>query len=207
MNDLAAGHDARARPAVRPAVPDDVPTAVTTLTSAFADYSFTRHVISADDHEERVARFQELFLTRIGLVYGRVWVADEGRAVAVWTTPERDPGPAFQEIGPELGELAGERASAFESAERALDPYRPTEPAWFLGTVGVAPGAQGRGLGTAVIRPGLDAADRAGQPAFLETSTESNVRFYERLGFAVTGEVDLPDGGPRTWAMLRRPGA
>ncbi|MGP3973954.1 GNAT family N-acetyltransferase [Streptomyces sp. 8N114] len=200
---------AAARPAarVRPAVPEDVPAALRTLTRAFADYAFTRHVVAADGHEERVARFQELFLTRIGIPYGRVWVADGGEAVAVWTTPDHDASPGFAEIGPLLGELAGERAFAFESAERALEPHRPTGPAWFLATVGVDPAAQGGGLGSAVVRAGLEAADRAGQPAFLETSAERNVAFYQRLGFAVTAEVDLPDGGPRTWAMLRHPGA
>ncbi|MEV0278497.1 GNAT family N-acetyltransferase [Streptomyces sp. NPDC050610] len=188
---------------VRPATGDDVPTAVRTLTRAFADYAYTRHVIAADDHESRLGRMDELFLSRIGLVYGRVWVADEGRAVAVWTTPEQDPSPGFAEIGAEIGELAGDRAAVYEAVEAALAPYRPTEPVWFLATVGVDPESQGRGLGSAVLRPGLEAAAAAGYPAFLETSGERNVRFYERLGFAVTADVPLPDGGPRTWCMRR----
>ncbi|MEV0320877.1 GNAT family N-acetyltransferase [Streptomyces sp. NPDC050658] len=190
---------------IRPAAEEDVPPAVDTLARAFADYAFTRHVVAAEGHEERVRRFQELFLTRIGMVYGRVWVADAGRAVAVWTTPERDPGPGFAEIGPLIGELAGDRADRFASADQALAPHRPRRPAWFLGTVGVHPDAQGQGLGGAVIRPGLEAADRAGHPCFLETSAERNVAFYERLGFAVTADVRLPDDGPRTWCMLREP--
>ncbi|MFE0874165.1 GNAT family N-acetyltransferase [Streptomyces smyrnaeus] len=200
----AAAHPAAQ---VRPAGSKDVPVALRTLTRAFADYAFTRHVVAADGHLQRVARFQELFLTRIGIPYGQVWVADGGQAVAVWTTPDRDPSPGFAEVGPQLEELAGDRAFAFESAERALTPHRPAEPAWFLATVGVDPAAQGCGLGSAVVRAGLEAADLAGQPAFLETSAERNVAFYQRLGFTVTAEVDLPDGGPRTWAMLRRPGA
>ncbi|WP_369215126.1 GNAT family N-acetyltransferase [Streptomyces flavofungini] len=190
---------------MRPARREDLPTAVDTLARAFADYSFTRHVVAADGHRERVRLFQELFLTRVGMAYGRVWVADAGRAVAVWTTPERDPGPGFAEIGSRIDELAGDRAACFESADLALRPFRPVRPAWFLATVGVNPWAQGQRLGGAVLRPGLEAADRAGCPAFLETSTERNVRFYERLGFAVTAEVTLPDGGPRTWCMLREP--
>ncbi|MDJ1137119.1 GNAT family N-acetyltransferase [Streptomyces iconiensis] len=193
-------HDAR----VRPAEPGDLPLATRTLTRAFADYAFTRHVIAADGHAARVARFQELFLTHIGMPYGRVWVADGSQAVSVWTTPEHDPGPGFAEIGPLLNELAGDRAPYFESAEQVLEPYRPREPAWFLGTVGVDPGSQGKGLGSAVVRPGLIAAEAAGVPAYLETSSERNVDFYERLGFTVTGTVDLPGGGPRTWSMLRR---
>ncbi|KUH39150.1 MULTISPECIES: GNAT family N-acetyltransferase [Streptomyces] len=190
---------------VRPLADADVPTAVDTLTRAFTDYPYTRHVIAADDHEERIRAFQELCLTRVGMVYGRVWVADAGRAVAVWSTPDRDPSPAFAEIGPLLGDLTGDRAAAYESAERAVAPHRPKEPVWFLDTVAVAPAAQGRGLGGAVLAPGIEAAARAGYPAFLETSSERNVRFYERLGFGVTADVRLPDGGPRTWCMRRDP--
>jgi ribosomal protein S18 acetylase RimI-like enzyme len=190
---------------VRPLTDADVPTAVDTLARAFADYPYTRHVIAAEDHEERIRRFQELCLTRVGMVYGRVWVADGGRAVAVWTTPDGDPSPVFAELGPLLGDLAGDRAAAYESAERAVAPHRPREPAWFLDTVAVAPEAQGRGLGSAVLAPGVEAAARAGHPAFLETSSERNVSFYERLGFRVTADVVLPDGGPRTWCMRRDP--
>ncbi|MFV2176319.1 GNAT family N-acetyltransferase [Actinomadura sp. LOL_016] len=189
--------------AVRPATWEDVPAAVRTLSRAFADYAFTRHVVAADRHEERVREFQELLLRRVGMEYGRVWVSNDVRAVAVWTTPDADPTPAFAELGPRTAELAGDRAEAYASAEAAIAPFRPAEPVWFLATVGVDPDAQGRGLGAAVVRPGVEEAERAGCPAFLETSSERNVRFYERLGFTTTAEVDLPGGGPRTWCMRR----
>ncbi|WP_435246772.1 GNAT family N-acetyltransferase [Streptomyces sp. NRRL F-5630] len=192
-------------PSVRPITDADVPTAVDTLARAFADYPFTRHVIAAEGHEERIRRYQELCLTRIGMVYGRVWVADEGRAVAVWAVPGQDPSPAFAELGPLLGELSGDRAAAYESADAAMAPYRPGEPGWFLETVATAPEAQGNGLGSAVLIPGIQEAERAGHPAFLETSSEPNVRFYERLGFKVTADVQLPHNGPRTWCMRRDP--
>ncbi|PJN27816.1 N-acetyltransferase [Kitasatospora sp. CB02891] len=190
---------------VRPISDGDVPTAVDTLARAFADYPFTRHVIAADGHEERIRRYQELCLTRIGMVYGRVWVAEEGRAVAVWAVPGQDPSPVLDELGPILGELSGDRMAASVAADEAMAPYRPREPGWFLETVATAPEVQGKGLGSAVLLPGIQEAGRAGCPAFLETSSEANVRFYERLGFRVTAEVRLPGGGPRTWCMRRDP--
>ncbi|MFI0976265.1 GNAT family N-acetyltransferase [Streptomyces sp. NPDC021093] len=190
---------------VRPIADADVPAAIDTLTRAFAHYPYTQHVIAADDHLDRIRRFQELCLTRLGMVYGRVWVAGAGRAVAVWATPDRDPSPAFAEIGALLDGLAGDRAAAFEAAEQALAPHRPQEPVWFLNTVAVSPEAQGQGLGSAVLAPGIEAAARAGHPAFLETSSERNVAFYEGLGFTVTADIQLPDGGPRTWCMRRDP--
>ncbi|WP_431782619.1 GNAT family N-acetyltransferase [Streptomyces chumphonensis] len=192
-------------PVVRPLTDADISASVDTLARAFADYPFTRHVIAAEGHEERVRRFQEVCLTRIGMVYGRVWVADGGRAVAVWATPDADPSPAFAEVGPVLEELTGDRQAAYASADQAVAPHRPQEPAWFLNAVAVAPEAQGEGLGGAVLAPGLAEAGNAGLPVFLETSSERNVRFYERLGFRVTAAVTLPDGGPRTWCMRKDP--
>jgi hypothetical protein len=42
-------------------------------------------------------------------------------------------------------------------------------------------------------------------PAALVTGEQSNVRYYESLGFAVTGQVQLPGGGPAHWTMWRKP--
>ncbi|MEW2356723.1 GNAT family N-acetyltransferase [Spirillospora sp. NPDC029432] len=188
---------------VREAEGADVARAARTLREAFADYPFTRHVIAEDDHLGRLERFQELFVARVGLPYGKVWVEDDVRAVAVWTTPETPP-DVLGELVPRFAELAGDRLEAYEAAEAVMAAQRPEGPVWFLGTVGVDPAAQGLGLGAAVVRPGIEAAERAGVPAFLETSEGRNVKFYQRLGFEVVSEYDLPDGGPRTWSMIRR---
>lgn len=189
---------------VRPAANTDLPRIADTLAAAFADYPFTRHTIAADDHVERIRRTQKLFVAEIGLVHGRVWVADDADAVAVWTTPDFVTAPkVFAGLAARLEELAGDRSRQATAAEAVMRPHRPAEPVWFLGSVGVLPRRQGQGLGRSVIAPGLAAADEAEVPAFLETSTPANVEFYRRLGFEVTAEVKLPDDGPLTWAMLR----
>ncbi len=74
---------------------------------------------------------------------------------------------------------------------------------WHVGPVGVEPGLQGRGVGSAVMRLLCDAMDEAGEIAFLETETPENVVFYRRLGFEVTGEAQLP--GLPLWFMRRDP--
>lgn len=192
---------------IREARAEDVAGAADTLTEAFRDYPFTRHTISADDHLARLREFQRIFLAEIGLPHGRVWVSEGLDAVAVWSTPESGGAEAVMaELLPTLVNLAGDRADAYASAEGAMEGHRPAEPAWFLGTVGVRPESQGRGLGRAVVGAGLREADAAGVSAFLETSSPGNVRLYESLGFRVTAEYDLPDSGPRTWSMHRPTG-
>lgn len=189
---------------IREAGAADVAGAADTLTEAFRDYPFTRHTISADDHLARLREFQRIFLAEIGLPHGRVWVSEDLEAVAVWSTPGSGGAEeVVAELLPTLVNLAGDRADAYGSAEGAMARHRPTEPVWFLGTAGVRPNAQGRGLGRAVVGAGLREADAAGVPAFLETSAPGNVRLYESLGFRVTAEYDLPDGGPHTWSMRR----
>lgn len=190
---------------IREATTADVEPAADTLTAAFADYAFTRHTIAADRHLERLREFQRIFLAEIGIPHGRVWVSEDLQAVAVWSTPAGDAGTTLEALLPRLIDLAGDRAEAYASAEATMATHRPTTPVWFLGTVGVAPSAQGRGLGRAVLSPGLENAEVEGTRAFLETSDRRNVRLYASLGFAVDAEYVLPDDGPRTWAMSREP--
>ena len=78
----------------------------------------------------------------------------------------------------------------------------PSGAFWYVHIAGCDPARQGRGLGSAAIRAGLD---RMGQlPTYLETATERNVALYKRLGFAITDEWRVGGGGPRFWSMLHR---
>ncbi|QMU19653.1 GNAT family N-acetyltransferase [Gordonia rubripertincta] len=190
------------RPLIRPATPADVDAAADTLGQAFADYPFTRHTVDSRDHGHRVRSLQRLFLAEIGMRCGRVWVSDDLATVAVWITPSSTGlDEAFGNIAPRVVELYGDRADIAARADEATAGLRPAEPVWHLATVGVAPHAQGRGLGRAVLEPGLEGSRTEGCPAYLETSSPANVSFYERLGFEVTGKVSLPDDGPDVWAM------
>lgn len=188
---------------IRPATTDDVEPAVQTLVKAFENYPMTRQLISADDHLDRLARYNRLFLTHIGLPHGRVWVTPNSTAVAVWITPQT-PDDAFSSIAAELREISGDRADLASQYGQALGILRPREPVWTLIVVGVDPAHQRQGLGRAVLAPGLAAADADQLPAFLETQDPANVAFYETLGFEVIAELDLPENGPRHWSMYRR---
>ena len=84
-----------------------------------------------------------------------------------------------------------------------LAAHHCEERHWHVGPVGVEPGLQGRGVGSAVMRALCDAMDEAGEIAFLETETAPNVVFYRRLGFEVTDHTELP--GLPIWFMRRAP--
>lgn len=75
--------------------------------------------------------------------------------------------------------------------------------ALFLSGLGVAPEHQRRGIGGALVEAGLAQEPRTA--AVLLTNNEQNVGFYERFGFETVLEETMPEGGPITWAMRRRP--
>jgi ribosomal protein S18 acetylase RimI-like enzyme len=94
---------------------------------------------------------------------------------------------------------------AYGRAVEALRSEAMPDPHWYLAGIGVEPSAQGRGVGAALLEPGLVAATRAGLPAVLLTNNEANLAFYERHGFAVVREGATPQGGPHAWAMVKPP--
>ncbi len=195
---------------LRPATAGDVPAAAAVLADAFTDYPWTRWTVDAHDHIQRLTGLQHLYLTAVGMPYGQIDLGCTDGAlvtVAVWLLSTAVPDRVWSQVGRAAEELAGDRAAAAAAAETALAPHRPRYEHLLLASVGVSRHQQGRGLGAAALAPGLARADADGLPVHLETSSQRNLRFYQRLGFTVTDVVDLPGGGPRTWLMHRMPGA
>jgi GNAT superfamily N-acetyltransferase len=196
------------RTGVRRAVAADLDAAAAVLADAFADYPWTRWTVDSRRHIERVEGLQRLTMDRIALPYGEVWVAcdeeDNVMSTAVWMLPNlAAPAAVLQEISSAQATLEGSRHNASVEAEACVARLRPTTPHYYLGAVGTRRDRQRRGLGTAVLAPIINRADRENQSVFLETSAAENIPFYAGLGFIVISETDIPDGGPHVWAMLR----
>ena len=126
--------------------------------------------------------------------------------VATWIPPATE--VAAPPLGTVVGALARLRGGfgrlvryGREAAKLELEVGAAVS--WRLGGIGVEPAAQGRGLGSALVRQGLERADAAGRPVVLLTSNPVNVGFYERHGFEVAAERSLPAAGPPGWAMVR----
>lgn len=145
---------------------------------------------------EAFAEHDEIWCTRDGVTGAAIWAP-----AGVEPMTEAD-GEQFAGL---CAELAGPDADRWVELITLLDDNHPHHTdhhyLWFLG---VRPARQGRGHGSALLHAVLDDADRTGTPAYLEATTEDNVRLYERHGFRVTGELAAA-GGPSLWAMWREP--
>jgi ribosomal protein S18 acetylase RimI-like enzyme len=163
------------------------------------------------DAERRRRLLPWLFRVGFDVTAADVWsTAGPVLGAARWLPPGR---PAMR-VGPTLRALVttpfhlGTATGAFLSYGRAVEQMRAEVadgPHWYLAGIGVDPAAQRRGVGAALLRPGLEAAERAGLPAVLLTNNEANLAFYESHGFAVVRPGRTPEEGPRAWAMVRHP--
>jgi GNAT superfamily N-acetyltransferase len=136
---------------------------------------------------------------------GTAHVLENFAAVALWLAPGAGSDDAT--LGDLIAQSCGDQIlrdldAVFEQMAR----FHPPGDLWFLPLIGVDPAAQGRGLGSALLRHGLAACDRDGLPAYLEATSPRNRALYERHGFRVI-EVIQAGSSPPMWAMLREPGS
>ena len=71
--------------------------------------------------------------------------------------------------------------------------HDPLEQHWHLGPVGVLPTHQGKGIGTKLLSRFCQEVDACLSPAYLETDSDKNERFYKRFGFEVVKEAEIFD--------------
>ncbi len=102
-------------------------------------------------------------------------------------------------------DLLGEADVRFRAAEETMRRHRPTAPHFYLQGLGTDPPRQGEGLASEVMRPVLERCDALGIPAYLESTKERNVGFYQNHGFLVRECVPIPLDGPPLWLMWRTP--
>jgi len=179
------------------------------LARAFQDDPAWVWLIPDDDKRKRLLPW--LFRVGFDVTAAEVWTTSGVvRGAARWLPPGRAP----MRVGPTLRALVatpfrlGSAIAPFLAYGRAVEALRSEVtpgPHWYLAGIGVDPSAQRRGVGAALLQPGLAAAARAALPAVLLTNNEVNLPFYERHGFEVVREDETPKGGPRAWAMVKSP--
>lgn len=152
----------------------------------------------------RLRRFFELDI-RHRLRSAQVVVRPDSTGVAFWHPPGgwRPAGTAVA-LAPAFVSLVGPRAWRAYRGLRAVEARHPGERHWYLSHLAVEPGSQGRGLGTALVRAGLELADAESVGAYLETANDANLAFYGCRGFSPVGMTNVP-AGPPVWALWRNP--
>ena len=181
------------------------------LSDAFADdpveHWLWEPAADPDAARQRFLRFLVDEYFALGHVY--VERGSGGRTgAAMWAPPDRSilPESSIPALLSMVEELIGDEAIPRLSELARTNDHRPAEPHFYLGVLGVHPDQQGKRLGGVLVEPILEACDRGGVLAHLESSNPRNIGFYERLGFVTTDEFRCGGpSGPVMTIMQRRP--
>lgn len=194
---------------VRSATVAELPAVGRALAAAFADDPVWQHLRSPRaDWSARAAAWFEADARTVLAGHGEVLVDDDLGGAALWAEPGhwRSGAREVAAIAPASARLFGRNLPRSLRALKAIEGGHPHQPEhWYLAILGTAPAHQGRGIGAALITSVTDRCDLAGVAAYLESSKEANVPYYERFGFQVRERIDLPGGGPPMWLMWREP--
>ncbi|MER5841567.1 GNAT family N-acetyltransferase [Streptomyces prasinus] len=196
--------------AIRTAGEEDRELLVRLLDEAFQDDPVSGWVFPGAEYRRATHHRLMGAFTDIVLAGGRIDVTEDGSACALWMSmPADDHGagdPADDEGPARVRRAVDPENERVEMISRLTAGVHPTGRAHeYLWMIGVVPGRQGEGLGTALIDSVLERCDREGLPVYLEASSARSRLLYERLGFIPAREpLHLPDG-PRMWPMWREP--
>ncbi|WP_079126237.1 GNAT family N-acetyltransferase [Streptomyces sp. ERV7] len=194
---------------IRRVEPDDekaVEAAVRLLDEAFQEDPVSSWVFPDPAHRRETHRHLMRAFLEISLAEGRVDLAEDGTATALWVDVPAEPEEA-EEDGPAQLRAAvdpgNERVELIGRLTAGVHPHGRAHT--YLLLIAVAPDRQGRGVGAALVAPVLERCDREGLPAYLEASSARSSLLYERLGFAHLGEPLRLPGGPLMYPMWREP--
>ena len=168
------------------------------------------------DEGERSRALQALFIAvvKYAHIYGECHTTRDIDGIACWLRPGKTELMFWRILRTGLGLQTSVARFSPDARSRFLGVVRNADeahkrlmpgPHWYLWALGVGPEMQGQGIGSRLIQPIISRADSAGLPCYLETQTESNVRFYERRGFRVLESGGVLVHGVAFWAMMREP--
>ena len=191
--------------AVRRTQREDAAAVSAVLTAAFDDDPVFRWLAPDDETRPAVDRAFFDLVVEILAAHEDSWTTEgEVAGAALWVPYGRE---AMSEergelFGAQMAELYAPYADRVEQLSAAMAAVHPAEPHEYLWFLGVAPDRQGRGIGSRLLAPVLDRADRNGHPAYLEATSPRSRDLYARHGFVAATPIATP-GGPPLWPMWR----
>jgi ribosomal protein S18 acetylase RimI-like enzyme len=182
------------------------------MANTFFGDPFASYLIPDDRH--RLAILQRLWHDTLqhDWPFHHIYTSNRFTGIASWVPPKATTPSLWESlplIGMAFSRVGWRSTSRLLTALAATEAYRHRDcpmPHWYLDGLAVSPSAQGQGLGSLLLQPVLQQADRQGAPCYLYTSTDRAVRFYQRQGFVVVRDaLQILKDAPPLWMMMRSP--
>ena len=184
----------------------DKPRIVEVLCEAFPNDPQTNYILGSDGNRATKLKRLMAYAFEYGMVNGNVEISDDGNAAAIWKN--RHSGKMSVHLLVEsilflltYGPSGLQRISAMEKRIAAFYPDNVGfHYLWILGT---DPHQQGKGYGSAILSKAIREQELNQIPLYLETSSEANVKYYERKGFSLYHSIVLDSATSLTIYLMK----
>ncbi|MCA6381688.1 MAG: GNAT family N-acetyltransferase [Cytophagales bacterium] len=156
------------------------------LCESFQNDPQINYILGSDgSHDKKMKRLMA-YSFEFGLANGKVEISEDKNAVAIWkaSNSKKMTVNLFYEgmlFFFAFGWSGIKRITAMEKKIAAFYPDKTIfNYLWILGT---NPNEQGKGYGTAILSKAINKFEQDKVPLFLETSTDSNLHYYQRKRF------------------------
>ena len=191
-----------AMPSVQIASESEQETTLHTLSLAFAADPFVRWLLP--NAKQYLTYFPQIIKSMAGgaFGYGTALSTELNEGAALWMPPGQQ---ADEEATMNLmvEALAPDRLEVMGEVLEKMDSFHPLDDdCWYLAFIGVDPGHQNKGLGSALMKHMTAQLDEHNRLGYLESSNPMNVSLYQRHGFEIVGEIQA-GGSPAVLPMIR----
>lgn len=191
---------------VRQAAPSEMDGVAELLSLAFLEDPINRWIFPDEARRRQVhPEFLGAF-AGFAFDYGEVYVTEDFTGAILWLPGGGEEPEADDVLIARFAALNEDELTRFGALMDVMAARSPTEPEFLHAQlVGVLPKHQRSGIGGALVRHRLETLDAEGTPAYLEASSATSTRLYQRLGFQPFGEPFAAEGAPSMWPMWRDP--
>lgn len=173
---------------------DDKPLVVDILSKSFGNNQSVNYIANSRKNGTNRIRYLMDYSFEVCHQFGEIYLSDDRHAVALILYPETKK-TNFSSVLLDvklilncIGVSNIGKALKRESSIKKLQPQKPMNYLWFIG---VDPQEQGNGIGSQLMKEVIDHSEKMKKPIYLETSTLSNLPWYEKFGFKIYDELNL----------------
>jgi len=173
---------------------DDKQLVVDILSKSFGNNQSVNYIANSGKNGTNRIRYLMDYSFEVCHKFGEIYLSDDRHAVALILYPETKK-TNFSSVLLDvklilncIGVSNIGKALKRESSIKKLQPQKPMNYLWFIG---VDPQEQGNGIGSQLMKEVIDHSEEMQKPIYLETSTLSNLPWYEKFGFKIYDELNL----------------
>lgn len=176
------------------ATKNDKPLILDILNQSFDSNRSVNYIIPQDS--KRTERIRNLMDYSFEVCYrfGRVYLSENREAVALILFPDRVKTSAatlFLDVKLVVTAIGLSHLTKALAREKRIKTLQPGGTLYYLWFIGVAPSAQGKGIGRTFLEEIIKDAGKQTRLLCLETSTPENVPWYTKAGFTLYNQLDL----------------